>query len=157
MKAVLLALPVLVTVSLACSDMPTGPSATVLAATPEVLVTPAAPGPAVEPVPVPAPAPPPAAPPPPAPTPAPKPSPKPAPTPVPAPVAQAPVNCQVSDWVLSAVSAFSECKQWTLGDPHFQHFRSETYTRTITRPPANGGAACPALTQIQIPYYDCTP
>lgn len=59
-------------------------------------------------------------------------------------VAAAPpvVNCQVSAWTLASVGPWSACSGGT-------QTRTETWTRTITTPPANGGLACPVLTETR--------
>lgn len=71
-----------------------------------------------------------------------------APTPDPTPT---PVNCVVSDW--SAWSAWAAITSTT---------ESRTRTRTVVTQPANGGAACPALSEtetraIQTPTPTPTP
>lgn len=139
------ALTFVILLSVACNASPFEP--TLIAATPAAIAETPVAAPVVEVVPV-VEAPPAAAPAPPKPSPAP---------PKAAPVVQAPVHCQVSAWVLASVSAWSECKVWRLEERSPQRFRSETYTRTITVQPSNGGNACPTLTLIQVPYYDCTP
>lgn len=86
-------------------------------------------------------------------SPAPSPSPVPAPAPSPAPSPQAysgpsyapapapaltPVNCVVSDWTDSGSCSVTMCGA-TGG--------TKTQTRTVTRQAANGGTACPPLSQ----------
>lgn len=63
-------------------------------------------------------------------------------TPPPPPPPPVPVDCQVSGWTVGTWSA------WTAIDATTeQHTR--TNTRTVTVQPANGGAACPGLTQVE--------
>ncbi len=87
--------------------------------------------------------PPPPTPPPPTPPPTPPP-PTPPPTPPPGPV-----NCVVSAWAFQSATAWGAC---TGG----QRSRTETWARTVVTPPANGGAACPALTQTRTATQTCS-
>jgi hypothetical protein len=60
------------------------------------------------------------------------------------------VDCVVSDWsAWTATSAWSACVTGTQS-------RSEERTRTILTPPANGGAACPALLETRTATQSCS-
>lgn len=59
-----------------------------------------------------------------------------------------PVNCAVSNWGVWTAGAWSTCS-------NRQQSRTETRTRTVTTQPANGGAACPALTETRIATQPC--
>ena len=65
------------------------------------------------------------------------------------PVTGAPVNCVVSAWTLQSAGAWGAC---TNG----QRSRTETWVRSIVTPPANGGTACPALTQTRTATESCS-
>lgn len=67
-----------------------------------------------------------------------------APAPVPVPV-----DCVVSAWTLSVATAWSTCTDGL-------QTRTETWTRTILTQPANGGLACPALTETRTGTQACT-
>lgn len=67
-------------------------------------------------------------------------------TPPPPPV---PVNCAVSQWGAWQPGAWGACSNGTQS-------RTETRTRTITTQPANGGTACPALTETRTVSQACT-
>lgn len=60
-----------------------------------------------------------------------------------------PVNCAVSAWSSWQAGAWSACSSGTQS-------RTETRTRTITTQPANGGAACPALTETRTVSQACS-
>jgi len=60
-----------------------------------------------------------------------------------------PVNCQVSAFSDWTGGAWSQCVNGTQS-------RLETRTRTIITPPANGGTACPALTETRTNTQSCT-
>lgn len=64
-------------------------------------------------------------------------------------VSGGPVNCVVSAWAFQSATAWGAC---TNG----QRSRTETWARTIVTPPANGGAACPALTQTRTATQACS-
>lgn len=64
-------------------------------------------------------------------------------------VSGAPVNCVVSAWAFQSATPWGAC---TNG----QQSRTETWARTVTTPPANGGAACPALTQTRSASQSCS-
>lgn len=64
-------------------------------------------------------------------------------------VTGAPVNCVVSAWTLQSAGAWGAC---TNG----QRSRTETWARSVVTPPANGGAACPALTQTRTATESCS-
>lgn len=59
------------------------------------------------------------------------------------------VDCVVSDWTMQSATNWSSCVNST-------QTRTETWTRTITTQPANGGAACPALTETRTGSQSCT-
>lgn len=61
-----------------------------------------------------------------------------------------PVNCVVSDWSEWTGGEWSACQNGS-------QTRQETHTRTIVTPPANGGSACPALTETRAATQSCTP
>ena len=61
-----------------------------------------------------------------------------------------PVDCEVSAFALSAFDDWSACSAGT-------QTRMETWTRTVTQQPANGGAACPALSETRTGSQSCTP
>lgn len=71
-------------------------------------------------------------------------------TPPPPPPPPGPVDCVVSDWSLQSAGPWSACV-------NNQQTRQETWARTILTPPANGGAACPALTETRTGTQACTP
>jgi hypothetical protein len=58
------------------------------------------------------------------------------------------VDCQVSAWTLASVSPWGACNAGT-------QTRTETWTRTITTQPANGGLACPALSETRTASQAC--
>jgi hypothetical protein len=58
------------------------------------------------------------------------------------------VDCQVSAWSLASVTPWGAC---TAGS----QTRTETWTRTITTQPANGGLACPALSETRTASQAC--
>jgi hypothetical protein len=58
------------------------------------------------------------------------------------------VNCQVSAWTLANAGPWGAC---TAGS----QTRTETWTRTITTPPANGGLACPVLSETRTASQAC--
>lgn len=60
-----------------------------------------------------------------------------------------PVDCVVSDWAFQSATAWSACVNG-------QQTRTEIWTRTITTQPANGGAACPALSETRTGTQTCT-
>jgi hypothetical protein len=60
-----------------------------------------------------------------------------------------PVNCAVSAWSPYAAGAWSACSNG-------QQSRTETRSRTITTQPANGGTACPVLTETRTVTQACT-
>lgn len=63
--------------------------------------------------------------------------------------AQAPVNCVVSAWSAWTGGEWSACTNGS-------QTRQETRTRTIVTQPANGGTACPALTETRAATQACT-
>ena len=67
----------------------------------------------------------------------------------PPPPPPAPVDCVVSAWAFASATEWGAC---TAGSQS----RVETWTRTVTTPPANGGAACPALTELRSATQACT-
>ncbi len=69
---------------------------------------------------------------------------------VPPPPPPDPVDCEVSAFALSAFDNWSACSAGT-------QTRQETWTRTVTQQPANGGAACPALVETRTGSQSCTP
>jgi hypothetical protein len=62
-----------------------------------------------------------------------------------------PVDCVVSAW-----SEWSAWSDWTQNSPTTEQ-RSRTRTRTITTPPANGGAPCPPLSETEVETRPITP
>jgi hypothetical protein len=60
-----------------------------------------------------------------------------------------PVDCVVSAWSAWQPGEWSECSNGTQS-------REETRSRTIVTAPANGGAACPSLTETRIVTQACT-
>lgn len=60
-----------------------------------------------------------------------------------------PVNCEVSAWSDWQGGAWSACSNG-------QQARAETRSRTVTRQAANGGQACPALTETRTATQPCT-
>ncbi len=62
---------------------------------------------------------------------------------------QEPVDCMVSQFSDWTGGAWSQCV-------NNSQTRTETRTRTITTPPANGGLACPALTETRTATRSCT-
>jgi hypothetical protein len=62
---------------------------------------------------------------------------------------QAPVNCVVSAWSDWTGGQWSACANGT-------QTRQETHTRTIVTQPANGGTACPVLTETRTATQACT-
>lgn len=67
-----------------------------------------------------------------------------------APPPPAPVDCAVSAWALSTAEPWGACVDGT-------HRRTETWARTVVTPAANGGAACPALTEVRTASQACAP
>lgn len=63
--------------------------------------------------------------------------------------APTPVNCAVSAWSAWSAGAWSTCSGG-------QQSRTETRTRTVTTQPANGGTACPALTETRTATQACS-
>lgn len=63
--------------------------------------------------------------------------------------AAAPVDCAVSAWSAWSAGAWSACSGG-------QQSRTETRTRTVTTQPANGGTACPALTETRTATQACS-
>ncbi len=61
----------------------------------------------------------------------------------------APVDCQVSAWQLTAWTEWTACSNG-------MQSRTETWTRSIITQPANGGAACPALSETRTATQACT-
>jgi hypothetical protein len=61
----------------------------------------------------------------------------------------APVDCVLSAWSMQSATAWGVC---TAG----QQTRTETWTRTIVTPPANGGAACGPLSEQRTGTQSCT-
>lgn len=66
------------------------------------------------------------------------------------PATQPPVDCAVSPWSDWVAGEWGQCANGTRS-------RTETRTRTVTTQPANGGAACPALTETRTVSEPCTP
>jgi predicted phage tail protein len=64
-------------------------------------------------------------------------------------VTPAPVDCVVSAWTLQSATAWSACAGGLQS-------RTETWTRTVIVPPANGGAACPPLQENRVVTQSCT-
>lgn len=60
-----------------------------------------------------------------------------------------PIDCVVSDWSAWSTPSWSTCVGGTQS-------RTETRTRTILTAPANGGAACPSLTESRVVSQACT-
>jgi hypothetical protein len=58
------------------------------------------------------------------------------------------VDCQVSAWTLASVTPWSACDAGT-------QTRTETWARTITTAPANGGLACPVLSEARLVTQAC--
>jgi hypothetical protein len=69
-------------------------------------------------------------------------------TPSAAPPPPPPVDCAVSTWSDWIPAEWSACA-------NAQQSRTETRTRTITTPAANGGAACPSLTETRTVRQAC--
>lgn len=63
--------------------------------------------------------------------------------------APTPVDCAVSAWSAWSAGAWSACSTG-------QQSRTETRTRTVTTQPANGGTACPALTETRTVTQACS-
>lgn len=61
-----------------------------------------------------------------------------------------PVDCAVSPWSDWVAGEWGACTNGTRS-------RTETRTRTVTTQPANGGQACPALTETRTVSEACTP
>lgn len=61
----------------------------------------------------------------------------------------APVDCVVSDWSPWSIGAWTEC----IGG---QQTRAEARARTISTQPANGGAACPVLSESRTVTQACS-
>lgn len=61
----------------------------------------------------------------------------------------APVDCAVSDWSAWSAGAWGQCSAGSQS-------RIETRSRTVTVPAANGGAACPVLTESRAVSQPCT-
>jgi hypothetical protein len=68
--------------------------------------------------------------------------------PIAPPPPPAAVDCQVSAWSLASVTPWGAC---TAGS----QTRTETWTRTITTQPANGGLACPTLSETRTATQAC--
>lgn len=66
-----------------------------------------------------------------------------------APPLPAPVDCVVSDWIFQSATMWGACVNST-------QTRTETWVRTIVTQPANGGSACPALTETRVATQSCT-
>ncbi len=64
-------------------------------------------------------------------------------------VSGGPVNCVVSAWAMQSATSWGAC---TNG----QRSRTETWARSVVTPPANGGAACPALTETRTATQSCS-
>ena len=64
----------------------------------------------------------------------------------------APVNCAVSPFAMTAATAWAPAVCPSSG----QQSRTETWTRTVTTPPSNGGAPCPPLTELRTGTQACT-
>ncbi|HZP86610.1 MAG TPA: fibronectin type III domain-containing protein [Burkholderiales bacterium] len=60
-----------------------------------------------------------------------------------------PIDCVVSDWSSWVLGTFGACVSGTQS-------RTDTRTRTIVTPAANGGSACPSLTDTRIVTQACT-
>ena len=60
-----------------------------------------------------------------------------------------PVDCVVGAWTLQSSTPWGAC---TNG----RRTRTETWARSVVTPPANGGAACPALTERRTATQTCT-
>lgn len=60
----------------------------------------------------------------------------------------APVDCVVSDWVFQSATAWGECINGV-------QTRTETWIRTVTTQPANGGASCPLLVEQRTGSQPC--
>lgn len=60
-----------------------------------------------------------------------------------------PVDCEVSAWGSWQAGAWSACSNGTQS-------RTETRSRTVTRQPANGGQACPVLTETRTVSQPCS-
>lgn len=63
-------------------------------------------------------------------------------------VSSTPVNCVVSDWSQWSYSSEIACS-------HSSYDLTEVRTRTITTQPANGGTACPSLTEYRTTATSC--
>jgi hypothetical protein len=59
------------------------------------------------------------------------------------------VNCVVSAWTFQSATAWSACL-------NNEQTRTETWERSILTAPANGGTACPALTETRMATQACT-
>jgi len=66
----------------------------------------------------------------------------------PPPPPPTPVDCVVSAWAPASTGEWSACVNG-------QQSRVDTWARTIVTPPANGGAACPALTETRTVTAPC--
>jgi hypothetical protein len=60
-----------------------------------------------------------------------------------------PVACEVSDWTLASATEWSACDGTA-------QTRTETWTRTVVTPAANGGTPCPALSETRTTTQACT-
>lgn len=60
-----------------------------------------------------------------------------------------PVACVVSAFAMQSAGAWGTC----VGG---QQTRTETWTRTVTTPPSNGGATCPVLSETRTGTQSCT-
>lgn len=60
-----------------------------------------------------------------------------------------PVDCAVSSWALASAGAWGACVGGS-------QTRTETWARTVVTPAANGGAACPALTETRTGAQACS-
>ncbi len=60
-----------------------------------------------------------------------------------------PVDCAVSAWALSSYGAWSSCENNV-------QTREETWMRTVLTQPANGGQACPTLSETRIATRSCS-